>query len=1061
MNFTYLTRTAVITLTLAFGVLQPTTLRAGNSETSYLNLQQKNITVAVKVTDVTDMPIVGATVFLESNTRISAATDVQGIAVLRNVPEEGTLEISFLGMVTQKIKINGRAQIHVTLKEDVKAIDEVVVVGYGKQKRSGMVSSVNTVTSKEIRLPTRNLTNNLAGQLAGLIAIQRSGEPGEDDASFWIRGVSTFRGGTAPLVLVDGVPRRMQDIEPDEIDTFSLLKDAAATAVYGAEGANGVILITTKRGRVERPKISFSAEHSIVTPTRLPGFLGSVEFMNAYNEALWNEGSPDIWTQEYISRFDKNSPDRDSDLYPNVNWLDLLNKTTSSTRATVSFQGGTEKARYFVGTSYYTESGIFKKNRQAEYNNNIGLDRFGLRSNIDLNVSNTTLLSLDINSTYTELNSTGFPSGHIFRRMLTTCPNLFPMVYSDGTLAGHPQGKEDSRQNPYNMLMNSGYQKEWRVNLQTKIALTQQLKFITEGLNARINVAFDANVDFNTARIKNPIEYNATGRDDNGKLIYKNVNPDGTDNLSMNTGASASKNIYIDASLNYNRTFNENHDVTAMVLYMQKDRQVHSTPLAYRKQSLVGRITYSYKSRYNFEGNFGYTGSENFAAGHRFGLFPAVGVSWYLSNEKFYTGKVKDILSKLKFRVSYGLTGNDATGGARFLFRGTIDQRAAPYSLGWTDTNFLSSLSGIRESRFAAPNLTWEIETKRNYGIDLGMFNGKLDLAIDYFDNLREGILLRRQTIPNATGFVQMPWQNFGRVQNRGFDASVVYNQTFGAIRLGFRANVTYARNKILEIDEVPPRYEWMARTGTRIGEKYLLQADGFYRYEDFDITGEGLARRFTLKEGVVRSSFNANIRPGDLKYKDLNGSGVIENYDHAYGGAPSNPELVYGFGINVEYKGFYAGVFFQGAGSTSTVLGGNFAAGFFPFSRSHTQSSLRSFATDRWSDRGANGTVVEPRWDALYPRLSTMGNENNSLPSTHYLRDASFIRLKNAQVGYNFPKRWLSRIGVNSARVFCTGTNLAVWDKIKYWDPEMGNANEGLNYPLTMNISFGLEVVL
>ncbi|CDN30521.1 SusC/RagA family TonB-linked outer membrane protein [Mucinivorans hirudinis] len=1061
MNFTYLTRTAVITLTLAFGVLQPTTLRAGNSETSYLNLQQKNITVAVKVTDVTDMPIVGATVFLESNTRISAATDVQGIAVLRNVPEEGTLEISFLGMVTQKIKINGRAQIHVTLKEDVKAIDEVVVVGYGKQKRSGMVSSVNTVTSKEIRLPTRNLTNNLAGQLAGLIAIQRSGEPGEDDASFWIRGVSTFRGGTAPLVLVDGVPRRMQDIEPDEIDTFSLLKDAAATAVYGAEGANGVILITTKRGRVERPKISFSAEHSIVTPTRLPGFLGSVEFMNAYNEALWNEGSPDIWTQEYISRFDKNSPDRDSDLYPNVNWLDLLNKTTSSTRATVSFQGGTEKARYFVGTSYYTESGIFKKNRQAEYNNNIGLDRFGLRSNIDLNVSNTTLLSLDVNSTYTELNSTGFPSAYIFRQMLTTCPNLFPMVYSDGTLAGHPQGKDESRQNPYNMLMNSGYQKEWRVNLQTKIALTQQLKFITEGLNARINVAFDANVDFNTERMKNPIEYNATGRDDNGKLIYTNVNPNGTDNLSMTTGASASKNIYIDASLNYNRTFNENHDVTAMFLYMQKDRQVHSTPLAYRKQSLVGRITYSYKSRYNFEGNFGYTGSENFAAGHRFGLFPAVGVSWYLSNEKFYSGKVKDILSKLKFRVSYGLTGNDATGGARFLFRGTIDQRATPYSLGWTDTNLLNSLSGIRESQFAAPNLTWEIETKRNYGIDIGMFNGKLDLAIDYFDNLREDILLRRQTIPKVTGFVQMPWQNFGRVQNRGFDASLVYNQTFGAVRLGFRANVTYARNKILEIDEVPPRYEWMARTGTRIGERYLLQADGFYRYEDFDITGEGLARRFTLKEGVVRSSYNANIRPGDLKYKDLNGSGVIENYDHAFGGAPPNPELVYGFGINVEYKGFYAGVFFQGAGSTSTVLGGYFDAGFFPFSRSYTQSSLRSFATDRWSDRGANGTVVEPRWDALYPRLSTMGNENNSRLSTHYLRDASFIRLKNAQVGYNFPKRWLSRIGVNSARVFCTGTNLAVWDKIKYWDPEMGNANEGLNYPLTMNISFGLEVVL
>ncbi|CDN32067.1 SusC/RagA family TonB-linked outer membrane protein [Mucinivorans hirudinis] len=1065
-NITHLTKAALFTL--ALWVALPSAVYASDSQSNPVSAQQqKAITVTVKVVDVAGDPVIGATVFLESNTRISTASDIEGVALLKNVPSDGTLEISYVGMITQKVKVNGRSEIEVILAEDTKRIDDVVVVGYGKQKRSGMVSSVNTVTSKEIKMPTRNLTNNLAGQLAGLIAIQRSGEPGYDNAEFWIRGVSSFKGGTTPLVLVDGVPRAMQDVEPDEIDTFSLLKDAAATAVYGAEGANGVILITTKRGRIERPKISFRAEHNIVTPTRLPEFLGAVEFKNTYNDALWNEGSADLWTQEYISRYDKTRPDYDGDLYPNVNWLDLLNKTTNSSRFTLNFQGGTAKARYFVGTSYYTETGIFKQNKMVDYNNNIGLDRFGLRSNIDLDVSNTTVLSLDVNTTYSELNFPGYGTSTIFQRMLTGSPDLMPFVYSDGTLAGHPDGKGGNRLNPYNMIMNSGYAKEWRVNLQTKIALNQELKFITQGLSARVNVAFDADVNFSQTRQKNPMEYSATGRDDQGNLIFKNVNSSGSDNLPMSTpGSNATKSIYIDAAINYSRTFGEKHDVTGMFLYMQKDRQKHSSTLAFRKQGLVGRVAYSYDGRYNFEGNFGYTGSENFAAGHRFGFFPAVGASWYVSNEKFYTGQIKDIISKLKFRISYGLTGNDRTNSNedvdRFLFRGTLNQGASGYNSGWNDGGGLGGVgNGIRQNLFDAEYLTWETETKRNYGLDLGLFNGKFDLAVDYFDNLREGILLQRTTVSQVTGFAQMPWQNFGKVQNRGFDLSAVYNQMIGDVRLGFRGNFTFARNKIIEMDEVPQLYPWMTQTGTRINEKNLFISEGFYRYEDFNITGTGINRQYTLKEGVVKSSYNANVRPGDLKYKDMNEDGVINNYDQVRGGAPSNPEVVYGFGLDFEYKGFYAGVFFQGAGNTTTVLGGNFGAGFHPFSWNRTESSLRVMTADRWSDRDAAGNLVEPNWNALFPRLRSTSNWHNAMPSTHWLRDASFIRFKNAQVGYNFPKSMLSKIGINSARIYCMGTNLAVWDKIKYWDPEMGNSNEGLNYPLTMNISFGLEVVL
>ena len=1001
------------------------------------------------VVDNKDEAVIGANVKVKGSTT-GTITGINGDFSLTIPNAKAVLQISFVGYKSQEIKLNGQSDIKVVLEEDSEMLEEVVAIGYGRQKKSSLVSSVNTITNKEIAKPTRNLTNNLAGQIAGLIAVQRSGEPGYDDASFWIRGVSSFKGGTDPLVLVDGIPRKMSDIEPDEIETFSLLKDAAATAVYGAEGANGVILITSRRGRETKPQFTFRAEGSVMSPTRLPEFMGAKDFMDAYNEAYFNEGRKPYYTEELIA---KHASHEDPDLYPDVNWMDLLNDRTSNQRYTLGIRGGTAKARYFVSGAYYSEKGIFKSNNMERYDTNIGLDRFNLRSNIDLDVSKTTLLNIDLSGQYLLTNYPGQSTSAIFSSMTRTAPNQIPMVYSNGMLSGHLVNHSANQNNPYNLLMNSGYTKEWRTAIQSKVTLEQKLDFVTKGLSARASVSFDANMLTTVKRSKNPTLYHATGRGEDGALIMKEV-VTGSDNLGEETKSSNDKQIYIEGSINYHRLFAGVHDVTGMVLYMQKEKSYYDKALPFRKQGFVGRVAYSYDSKYFLEGSFGYTGSENFAEGYRFGFFPAVGAAWFASQEEFYPEGLRDVVNKLKFRVSYGRTGNDNTGSDRFIYRETLNQGGGGYNIGFTDGGTNGGVgNSIWEARFGAPYLSWEIEDKKNFGIDLGLFNNRIDIQLDYFDNKRHNILLQRQTILGIAGFQQNPWQNYGIVTNKGVDASVVLNQQLGEVKLSARGNFTFARNKIIEMDEVTPKYPWMRKTDTRLNSWGLYIADGLYSADDFNITGEGINRTYELKDGVVKSGMTTDIRPGDIKYKDLNGDGITDVNDVVQDvGQPSVPEIVYGFGLNAEYKGFYAGIFFQGSGNTSTVLGANSPQLFHPFAWGLEQSSLRNVAADRWSENNQSQ-------DVMYPRLRSVSHSHNSAPSTWWLRNAGFIRLKNLEVGYNFTKKMLKPLHINAMRLYLMGNNLAVWDHIKMWDPEIGNANEGLNYPLSRSFTLGLEV--
>lgn len=1013
--------------------------------------QQSSVkSVSGLVTDSEGNPIIGVTIRVKDSD-MGVITDVDGRYVIKASIGQ-TLVFSYIGFVAEERVVKNYVPINVRMMEASIGLEDVVIVGYGQQKKSSVVSSINTIGNDELRAPTRNLTNNLAGQLPGLIAVQRSGEPGYDNSEFWIRGVSSFKGGTTPLVLVDGVPREMQDVEPDEIETFSLLKDAAATAVYGAEGANGVILITTKRGQVSKARISVRAETSVSQPTRLPQYADSYQYLKAYNEALNNIGSPSAFSDEVLANYRDNV---DPMLYPNVDWYDLLRDFTTNSRVTINARGGTERARYFVSGAFYTESGLFESNTTDDYNSNIGLKRFNLRSNIDLDITKTTLVSVDLSGQYVHAHYPGVGTQDLFSKMSTVPSYLFPMIYEDGTIAGHPT-PNSNKVNPYNLLNESGYAKEWRTKIQSKISLGQKLDFITKGLMYKASLAFDANMLYTMSRSKTVSQYFATGRDENGNLIFEEKVSGNNTLGGASPGSSGNKTVYFENSLNYSRVFDDIHNVNGMLLYMQKDYQPHNQPLAYRKQGVVGRVTYMYDDRYSVEANFGYTGSETFAEGHRFGFFPAAGVAWYLSNEDFYGDGLRSVLNKLKIRVSLGRTGNDDTGGSRFLYRSSMNLGASGYNVGYTDGGANGGVgNGIIEDLFYSPDLGWEIEVKQNYGLELGLCDNKIDIQVDYFDNKRTDILLQRQTVSSTTGFQKMPWQNFGIVRNRGVDASIVLNGQVGEVKLSGRGNFTFARNKILEYDEIPQMYEWMNVTGKRIGDRSVYVFDGFYTYDDFIITGEGLDRVYELKEGVVTSGLAGDIRPGDFKYKDMNGDGIINSFDAVRGLVdPENPEIVYGFGVSAEWKNISVSAFFQGAGNTATILGqADNSYALWPFLYGVDNSRIRTEFLNHWSDSDPYN------FDVAYPRLRTEPHNHNNAANTFWARDASFLRFKNLEISYSLPQKIAQKLGVQAARIYLMGNNLCVWDKLKMWDPEMGSRNSGTAYPLQRTFTLGLDV--
>lgn len=1011
--------------------------------------QQQRITVTGNITDQENNPLPGVTITVEGSTR-GVITDNEGNYSI-DVSPSAILQISFIGMQTQNIPVQGKKTINVVLIESSQLLEEVQIVGFGQQKKGSVTSSVASVEGTELRAPVGKLSNAFAGQIPGLISIQRSGEPGYDQAEFWIRGISSFAGGTSPLVLVDGIPRSMNDIEADEIETFTVLKDAAATAVYGAEGANGVVLITSKRGKAQKAKISYRGEASYLTPTRRPRYANSYDYLSLYNEALVNDGREPQFSDEVLEMYRTGA---DPDLYPSVDWWNVLvNDHTYNTRHTLNFTGGTDRARYFVSGAYYSESGYFKTN--PEYNNNANVTRYNLRSNIDIDVTDKTLLSVDFSGQYLTQNRPKNATQGVFDRISRTPPYLFPAVYSDGTFSQHPS-RTNNRQNPWLYLTEQGYQKTYRSFIQSSIRLQQKLDFITPGLKAKGMISYDSDNNYFTSRTKNPATYFAEGRNEDGNLIFRQIENEvkfGDPSESNNS----QKKIYLEASIDYNREFGS-HAVTGLLLANRKDMQYHNDALAYRTENYLGRATYTYDNRYTLEFNFGITGSEQFAKGNRYGFFPAVGVAWNISNEPYFPSSWQNVISKLRVRGSLGRTGNDETGGARFLYMPTFSDNTGSYAWGIGSNGTSNSKNGISENRFESPGISWEIEEKRNIGLELGLWDGRVDFTLDYFNDNRNNILLQRRTIVDIAGFRQNPWQNYGIVNNKGFDGGVNLSHIIGDFTLSGKGTFTYARNKIIEYDELPQLYPWREKTGTRIlnhGNPPLI-ADGLFTEDDFDMTYDiNGKKQYTLKDGLVGSPWMPVTLPGDIKYLDLNGDGVLDDNDRVIdpeGWHPQTPEIVYGFGFGLDYKGLYFNTFFQGAANVTVNLN-NYSASFMPFHWGLIESNVRQeIVENRWTEENPNP-------DAFFPRLHQANMGNNNTQSTFWYRNGNFLRFKNLEVGYKFNKNILRKIGISASRIYIMGHNLYVWDHVKMFDPELGNSAGGTAYPLSRTWTMGLEI--
>lgn len=990
--------------------------------------QQKKMSGNLK--DKNGLSLPGVTILVKGTTN-GTITDANGNYTLSNIPDNATLQFSFVGMKTQEVKIGKQTTINLILEDEAVGIEEVVAVGYGTQKKVSVIGSIATIEPKKLKIgTTRSMSNSLTGQLAGVIGVQRSGEPGYDNSSFWIRGISTFGGNRSPLVLVDGIERSLDNIDPEEIASFSVLKDASASAVYGVRGANGVILINTKRGEIGKAKISARIEQGYTQPVKLPKFLGAADYLETMNSIRKEKGLEGLYTQE---RIDNIRNKVDPDLYPDVNWLDeITNDYASNTRANFNVSGGNEILRYALVASYYSEDGIISRDKSQAWDSSMKLKRYNVRSNVDLDVTRTTLLRFNIGGYLQDRNTPAQSIDALFQEAFTIPPYVHPIQYSTGEIPRTPQ-----RSNPWALATQQGYQRNSASKLESLFSLEQDLKFVLPGLKAKAIFSFDRYSNTYVKRSKSPDYYNpAVGRDADGNLQLV-IESYGQEFLGYEKGSDwGDKSTYIETNLSYDRTVGKNY-VNAMFLFNRRNYDDGST-LPFRNQGVAGRASYSYDRRYITEFNFGYNGSENFAKGKRYGFFPSIALGWFMSEESFMQ-PLKATFSKIKFRASYGLVGNDKIDGRRFPYITTIGDTGG-YNWG---VNNDYNRAGRWEGDQGNENLTWETVTKSNVGLELGLWNF-IELQADFFKEQRRDIFMQRETIPGSSGFINKPWANYGKVDNQGVDLSLDMNkQVTKDLYVSVRGTFTYAVNKIVEKDE-PSAVKGTNRssTGQSVGQIFGLIADGLFTDADFANIEQGV-----LIDGIPDHTFGP-VRPGDIKYKDVNKDGMINALDNSAIGGTFDPQLVYGFGLNLRYKSIDFGLFMQGLGNTYRIIGGS---NFMPGSANGSMGNILTNVSDRW-------TVENPRQDVFYPRLSDFQNANNNQSSTWWLRDMSLLRMKNIEVGYNFPKKILVKTFVQNARIFVKGSNLLTFSGFKLWDPEVDSAN-GLRYPIMKSASVGIEV--
>ncbi len=997
-----------------------------------------SLKIVGRVVDEKGEPLIGVNI-QEEGTNNGVITDANGYYSIYNVSSsKAAIKFSYVGYVSQTITVGNQRQINIKMKADEKGLEEVVVVGYGTQKRASVVGAISAVKPSILQMnQSRSLTNALAGQVAGIIAVQRSGEPGRDASDFWIRGISSFGAGTTPLVLVDGIERSINNISPEEIESFSVLKDATATAVYGVKGANGVILIQTKRGKVGKPRIQVKADFGISTPTKLPKFVDGATYMEVMNIANRYTSGKDMYSQEAI---DATRNQTDPDLYPNVDWLKTVTKDyVPNGRVSLDINGGSERLRYSMVASYYGEKGITVTDDNVNFDATNKLSRYNIRTNLDMDLTPSTLINVSLGGYIMDKRTPGWNPTDIIYLAFKDTPISFPKIYSNGQIPAYT-----SQTNPWAAATHTGFISTNSSSIQSVFAVTQDIGRLwkpLDGLKAKATFSFDSYAWNSFNRTKTQTTYMASGRDTQGNLITSMTNQ-GSNFLGYSKSSGGNRAIYFEGQLNYSKRIAENHQIDGLFLYnmrnyINSDATSATESLPYRSQGLAGRISYSYKDTYFAEANFGYNGSENFAPGKKWGFFPSVAAGWMVSNEKFMQS-LSSTISKLKIRASYGLVGNDQLSGRRFAFLSTISNING-YTYGSSGS---IGYDGYAEGEFGVTNLSWETVKKFDLGLEVNLWNC-LNIQADYFHERHEDIFMQRKTIPETAGFTTAPWANYGIVKNAGYEFQMDMNKQFNKdFFLSLRGTFTYSHNKILEYDESAAlKSTTRAHTGNPIFQYYGLNAVGVFQEEDFLADG-------SLRKGIPTPTFGV-VKPGDIRYSDTNKDGKIDANDYAPIGKPYVPEIIYGFGFSAKYKDFDLSAFFQGATRYSNMIQGDM---LIPGSGGGGLGNIYSNWNDRWDD--ANPYKKNIFW----PRFSTTKSANNMLYSTWWLKDASYLRLKNLEIGYTIPKSWQKAALMRDARIFFRGTNLWTWSAFKMWDPEIGS-EDGLQYPPMKVYSLGFQI--
>ncbi|MDR0572611.1 MAG: TonB-dependent receptor [Tannerella sp.] len=1014
----------------------------------------QDIRVTGKVSDDFGETLSGVSVSVRGTT-LGVMTDTKGEFSVAVPSDTCVLQFSFVGYETEEVKVGRQRIVSVIMKEKTQDLEEVTVVAFGKQKKESVISSIQTVNVKDLKIPSSNLTTAFSGRMAGMISYQTSGEPGQDNASFFIRGITSFGTGKVdPLILVDNIEVSANDLSrlhPDDIQSFSILKDATATALYGARGANGVVMITTKEGKEGSVKVSVRLENSFSSPTMELEMADPITYMDLANEAALARGMSPAYSMEKI---ENTIAGTNPYVYPQVDWMNMLTKDVANNqRVNLNISGGGTIARYYIAGSFAQDNGVLKMDKRNNFNNNIDLKKYLIRSNININLTSSTEAIVRVHGTFDDYSGPLQGGSEMYRRALNVSPVRFPAYYepdekyakAEHILFGGVNGS--NYYNPYAELV-KGYRQESQTLMMAQFELKQDFNQWVNGLSARLLGNIQRFSGFDMSRAYNPFFYDIDEYDKktNTYTLYEINHDTGEEYLRYYPGyKSVNSTFYAEGAVNYNQKFGK-HAISGMLVgimrnYLNGNAATLYESLPARNLGLSGRFTYDFDTRYLMEFNFGYNGSEKFAKQHRWGFFPSIGLGWVVSNEAFWTEEWSEYISKLKIRGTYGLVGNDAISGGRFFYLSEV-----AIGGGWgylSGENFGVWHVGPRVITYANDDITWEVATKSNLGIELGLFNGKVEILADFYRELRQNIVQNRADMPSEMGAWAVQQNNAGEAEGNGVDISIDYNHAFNKdLWLVGRANFTYARAIYHYYEE--PKYEkaglpWLSHKNQPVSQYWGLQAERLF-IDEADIINS------------PRQEFGEYL-PGDIKYKDVNRDGIINSLDYVPLGKPQTPEINYGFGLSVGYKNMDASIFFSGLTNRSFWIN---PAAVAPFVKSTADGMLlenglaKFIADDHWSEENQN---IYASW----PRLSDYGISNNYQPGSWWMRDGSFMRLKSAELGYSLPQKWSNYLKLTSCRFYLSGANLALFSKFKLWDVEMGSS--GLGYPLQRVLNVGLNI--